>query len=79
MKTLASRAVVYSLIILFGLLSALPNTLPDNILQKLPDWYAQNQITLGLDLRGGSHLLMEVDTSDLLKTDNQQLAERLTG
>ena len=79
MKTLASRAVVYSLIILFGLLSALPNTLPDNILQKLPDWYAQNQITLGLDLRGGSHLLMEVDTSDLLKTDNQQLADRLTG
>ena len=79
MKTLASRAVVYSLIILFGLLSALPNTLPDSIRQKLPDWYAQNQITLGLDLRGGSHLLMEVDTSDLLKTDNQQLADRLTG
>ena len=79
MKTLASRAVVYSLIILFGLLSALPNALPENIRQKLPDWYAQNQITLGLDLRGGSHLLMEVDTSDLLKTDNQQLADRLTG
>lgn len=79
MKTLSSRAVVYSLIILFGLLSALPNALPENIRQKLPDWYAQNQITLGLDLRGGSHLLMEVDTSDLLKTDNQQLADRLTG
>lgn len=79
MKTLASRAVVYSLIILFGLLSALPNVLPENIQQKLPEWYVQNQITLGLDLRGGSHLLMEVDTSDLLRTDNQQLADNLTG
>lgn len=79
MKTLASRAVVYSLIILFGLLSALPNVLPENIQQKLPEWYVQNQITLGLDLRGGSHLLMEVDTGDLLRTDNQQLADRLIG
>lgn len=79
MKMLASRAVVYSLIILFGLLSALPNVLPENIQQKLPEWYVQNQITLGLDLRGGSHLLMEVDTGDLLRTDNQQLADRLIG
>lgn len=79
MKTLSSRAVVYCLIILFGLLSALPNVLPEKIQQKLPDWYTQNQITLGLDLRGGSHLLMEVDTSDLLRADNQQLADRITG
>lgn len=79
MKTFFSRAVVYGLIILFGLLSALPNVLPDNVLQKLPNWYAENQITLGLDLRGGSHLLMEVDTSDLLRTDNQQLADQITG
>lgn len=78
MKTFFSRAVIYSLIILLGLLSALPNVLPDSVLQKLPDWYASNHITLGLDLRGGSHLLMEVDTSSLLHGDNQQLAERLS-
>src|SRR5690606_36771562 len=32
-----------------------------------------------MDLRGGSHLFMALYTSELLKTDNQQLADRLTG
>lgn len=65
MKTLSSRALVYGLVILLGLLCAAPNLLPDSWLKKLPDWYSQQQITLGLDLRGGSHLLLEVDTSEL--------------
>ncbi len=70
MKTLFSRAIVYGLIILFGLLCALPNVLPDSVLEKLPGWYTQNQLTLGLDLRGGSHLLLEVDTSELVRNKN---------
>lgn len=77
MKTLFSRAVIYGLIILFGLLSALPNVLPESALQKLPDWYAQNQLTLGLDLRGGSHLLLEVDTSELVRDKNPALHEQI--
>ncbi|WP_331351170.1 protein translocase subunit SecD [Cellvibrio sp. UBA7671] len=77
MKTRFSRAIVYGLIILFGLLSALPNVLPDSVLQKLPDWYTQNQLTLGLDLRGGSHLLLEVDTSELVANKNPALHEQI--
>lgn len=77
MKTLFSRALVYGLIILFGLLSALPNVLPDSVLQKLPAWYAQNQLTLGLDLRGGSHLLLEVDTGELIRDKNPALHEQI--
>ncbi len=77
MKTLFSRAIVYGLIILFGLLSALPNLLPDSALAKLPDWYAKNQLTLGLDLRGGSHLLLEVDTSELVRNKNPALHEQI--
>lgn len=77
MKTLFSRAIVYGLIILFGLLSALPNVLPDSVLQKLPEWYMQNQLTLGLDLRGGSHLLLEVDTSELVANKNPALHEQI--
>jgi SecD/SecF fusion protein len=78
MQTLFSRAVVYGLIILLGLLSALPNLLPDSTLNKLPDWYANNQITLGLDLRGGSHLLLAVDGEQLLNNSNQSLADKLS-
>jgi SecD/SecF fusion protein len=77
MKTLFSRAIVYGLIILFGLLSALPNVLPNSVLEKLPDWYTQNQLTLGLDLRGGSHLLLEVDTSELVRNKNPALHEQI--
>jgi SecD/SecF fusion protein len=77
MKTRFSRAIVYGLIILFGLLSALPNVLPDSVLQKLPEWYTQNQLTLGLDLRGGSHLLLEVDTSELVANKNPTLHEQI--
>ena len=54
MRSPLARAVAYSVFILLGLLSALPNVLPDSVLQKLPSWYAANTITLGLDLRGGS-------------------------
>lgn len=73
MKTLSSRALVYGLVILLGLLCAAPNLLPDSWLKKLPDWYTQQQITLGLDLRGGSHLLLEVDTSELTQNKNPAL------
>ncbi|MDR7090518.1 protein translocase subunit SecD [Cellvibrio fibrivorans] len=77
MKTRFSRALVYGLIILFGLPSALPNVLPDSVLQKLPEWYTQNQLALGLDLRGGSHLLLEVDTSELTANKNPALHEQI--
>lgn len=77
MHSFFSRAVVYGFIVLCGLLSALPNILPEQSLQKLPAWYADNQLTLGLDLRGGSHLLLAVDKEHLQRTSNQTLADGL--
>lgn len=77
MHSFFSRAVVYGFIVLCGLLSALPNILPEQTLQKLPAWYADNQLTLGLDLRGGSHLLLAVDKEHLQRTSNQTLADGL--
>lgn len=78
MKSIKSRAVIYSLLILMGLLSALPNLLPQKISQQLPDWYSQNTLALGLDLRGGSHLLLEVDTQELMRFENQQRADQIS-
>ncbi|MAN52165.1 hypothetical protein [Marinimicrobium sp.] len=65
MKSLQTRAIVYGLVILLGVLSALPNLLPKSISEALPSWYTTNQLALGLDLRGGSHLLLNVDAADL--------------
>ncbi|HET8850580.1 MAG TPA: protein translocase subunit SecD, partial [Marinobacter sp.] len=75
MKSLRSRAVVYGLVIVLGLLSAMPNLLPANVADKLPQWYLDNTVALGLDLQGGSHLLLEVDTRELLAENPDQPEE----
>jgi preprotein translocase subunit SecD len=57
--------------ILFGLLFSAPNVLPDDVLAQLPGFLPHQRLNLGLDLQGGSQLLLEVDTVALRK-------ERLT-
>src|SRR5215472_1895462 len=37
----------------------------------------QNNIRLGLDLKGGSHLVLEVQVQDAVKADAEQTQERL--
>ena len=46
---------------LLGVVLSLPNLFPREQMQRLPDWLPHEQINLGLDLQGGSHLLLEVD------------------
>ncbi|MFZ0694356.1 MAG: protein translocase subunit SecD [Alphaproteobacteria bacterium] len=50
-----------------GILLALPNVVGQNIARSLP---FENQIHLGLDLKGGSYLLLKVDTD---AADRQRL------
>ncbi len=57
---------------LFGLLAALPNLLSDERLEALPDFLPKSRVVLGLDLQGGSHMLLEVDAPAVLK---EQLAD----
>ena len=44
----------------------MPNILPPQALQSLPN-FLQRNIVLGLDLQGGSHILLEVDTKAVQK------------
>ena len=52
---------------ILGLLYASPNMLNSSTAEGLPDWMPKKQISLGLDLQGGSHLLLEVETKVVLK------------
>jgi preprotein translocase subunit SecD len=45
-------------------LFAVPNFFPEKTVQRWPAW-AQRHIVLGLDLQGGSHILMQVDANDV--------------
>ena len=55
---------------LLGVLLSVPNLLPRD---SLPGW--ARQISLGLDLRGGSYLLLEVDTSAMVRERLESLVD----
>src|SRR5271155_2790430 len=59
---------------LVACLFALPNFVSDGTLKKWPAW-AQRHIVLGLDLQGGSSLLLEVDTAAVRKERLQGVAD----
>lgn len=65
MRTSRWVLIAYTLIILAGILAALPNLFTQGRLASMPDWLPKRQITLGLDLQGGSHLVLEVDATQL--------------
>ena len=50
-----------------GFILMLPNFLGRDTLAALPSWYANTRVSLGLDLRGGSHLLLEVDMATVIR------------
>ncbi|MBX5008612.1 protein translocase subunit SecD [Rhizobium lentis] len=75
MRTSPWLVLTYTVIIVIGLLIALPNALPQSMLQRLPTWLPHEQVSLGLDLRGGSHLVLEVDEADLTKERLQSLLQ----
>jgi SecD/SecF fusion protein len=54
-------------LIVLGVLIAAPNLVSKDLLSKLPSWVPTRQVNLGLDLRGGSYLLMQVDMTELNK------------
>jgi SecD/SecF fusion protein len=61
--------------VVLGVLMALPNALPPDVRSAIPGFLPSSPVTLGLDLRGGSHVLLEVDREDL----EDQLASQLIG
>ncbi|GGF57023.1 protein translocase subunit SecD [Azorhizobium oxalatiphilum] len=69
------KTAVILVITAVGILFAVPNLLPASVLQHLPSWYASSRVTLGLDLQGGSHILLEVDGAALRKERAEQVRD----
>ena len=69
------RVVLCVLAALFGVIFTLPNLLPQSALDALPSWAPHQKINLGLDLQGGSYLLLEVDTNALQRERLTNLVE----
>ena len=55
------KIAVVLAVCLAGVAFSLPNLFPRAEMERMPDWLPHQQINLGLDLQGGSHLLLEVN------------------
>ena len=74
------QTVLIGLILFAGLIFAAPNLVSRQTAEALPDWMPKKQINLGLDLQGGSYLLLEVETDAVIEDQLNTLVEdvRLT-
>lgn len=57
------RTAIIALVSLIGILMAIPNFLPKDL---QPSWLPKPGIVLGLDLQGGSHLLLQVNKDGIV-------------
>ncbi|MBV9995319.1 MAG: protein translocase subunit SecD [Caulobacteraceae bacterium] len=71
------KIVLVALSVVFGLLFSLPNILPSEMVSKLPGFLPRQRLNLGLDLQGGSSLLLAVDTEALRKERLGDLQEEV--
>ena len=55
------KIVMVFLVALAGVIWSTPNLLPRDTTDRMPSWW--QPVSLGLDLQGGSYLLLEVDTA----------------
>src|SRR5215211_4951257 len=67
-----------SLVILIGILFAIPSMLPADLKARYPKWLPNATINLGLDLAGGSQLLLEADQADAAKQRLQAMEDQVT-
>ncbi len=64
--------IATAIVVVVGILVALPNVLTDSQRARLPG-FLQNTISLGLDLKGGSYMLLEVDLPQVQKDREESL------
>ena len=61
------KTVLIWLTVAVSALVAAPNLFSKDQLAMLPNWMPHGQMPLGLDLQGGSHILLQVERGDLIK------------
>ncbi|WP_213982377.1 protein translocase subunit SecD [Sphingomonas sp. dw_22] len=57
------------------ILLAVPSFVPKDVRETWPKWIPHPAINLGLDLAGGSYLLLEADTGDVAQAKLEQMRE----
>ena len=61
------KIIAIAMVCLAGIIFAMPNLFSKQTVEGWPSWMPHRQLSLGLDLRGGAHLLLAMDTKELDK------------
>lgn len=69
------KVILLALSVVFGVLFAYPNMLSQSQREALPGWLPKSVLNLGLDLQGGSYLLLEVDVPAMREKRLSNLGE----
>ena len=73
------KVVMVLAICVLGLVLSAPNFLTTEQAASIPTWLPHKQLRLGLDLQGGSHLLLEVDLKTVTRERLDNLVHSLRG
>ena len=71
------RVILVAVVTVLGIIIAAPNFIPERVREGLPDWLPKQTINLGLDLQGGSQLLLEVDVNALRRQQLENVADQM--
>ena len=71
------KVVVVVLVCAAGVAFSAPNFVSREVAESLPAWLPHKQVNLGLDLQGGSHLLIEVEVEAAVQERLQILADEI--
>ena len=66
------KSVIVILVIGAGIIFAIPSIIYS---ENPSNWFLNNKVNLGLDLQGGSYLLLEVETDVLLKEELENISD----
>lgn len=73
------KAIAIWLVTLVSILIAAPNFIPKDVLASMPSWFPKTTMTLGLDLQGGSHIMLQVDRNDIIKERMETVLDDVRG
>jgi preprotein translocase subunit SecD len=71
------KVITVIVVTVLGLLFSAPNFFPASVRESLPGFLPRQALNLGLDLQGGSHLLLEVDTQTLRRQQLENIADQM--
>ncbi len=69
--------IVILAVLVVGLAFAAPNLLKREVAEGLPSWGPHQQVNLGLDLQGGSYLLLEVELEAVVREQLENLVDSI--